>query len=106
MVMNKMKKNIYWICTVRNSISLICWTIIAVVFNKWWLAFFSILFWCWPEQNNKMIYFRVCDKCGKHSPETNTYNKALEKAKDFGWTHIKNGDKWEDYCPECSVEIK
>ena len=34
------------------------------------------------------------------------FNKALEKAKDFGWTHIKNDDKWEDYCPECSVGIK
>lgn len=53
-----------------------------------------------------MIYFRVCDKCGKHSPEADTYNKALEKAKDFGWAHIKNNDKWEDYCPECSVLLQ
>lgn len=28
----------------RNSISLICFTILAIVFNKWWIVFFAILF--------------------------------------------------------------
>jgi hypothetical protein len=31
-------------CTIRNSISLICWTFLAIVFKIWWIALFSILF--------------------------------------------------------------
>ena len=29
------------------------------------------------------------------------YNDALKFAKENGWTNIKVGDKWEDYCPDC-----
>lgn len=100
-----MKKNIYLACAVQNAVCIICWTILAVIFHKWWIIFFSILFFAYAKEP-ATAYYRVCDQCGKHSPEADTYNKALEKAKDFGWTHIKNGDTWEDYCPECSVEIK
>ena len=32
------------ICAVKNIISLICFTILAVVFNKWWLVLLSVLF--------------------------------------------------------------
>lgn len=46
-------------------------------------------------------YYRVCDKCGKHSPTADNYNDALKFAKENGWTNIKIGDKWEDYCPDC-----
>lgn len=100
-----MKKNIYLACAIQNAACIFCCTILAVIFQKWWIVFFSILFFSYVKEP-ATAYFRVCDKCGKHSPEADTYNNALEKAKDFGWTHIKNGDKWEDYCPECSVEIK
>ena len=100
-----MKKNIYLACAIQNAACIICCTILAIIFQKWWMVFFSILFFSYVKEPTT-TYFRVCDKCGKHSPEADTYNNALEKAKDFGWTHIKNDDKWEDYCPECSVEIK
>ena len=29
---------------IRNSISLICFTILAIIFKKWWIVFFAILF--------------------------------------------------------------
>lgn len=29
---------------IENSISLICFTILAIIFNKWWIIFFALLF--------------------------------------------------------------
>lgn len=39
------------ICFARNVISLICFTILAIIFNKWWIVFFSLLFWCGVEKD-------------------------------------------------------
>lgn len=39
------------ICVARNVISLICFTILAIIFNKWWIVFFSLLFWCSVEKD-------------------------------------------------------
>jgi len=30
---------------IKNVIALICFTFLAVVFQKWWIVLFSILFW-------------------------------------------------------------
>lgn len=30
---------------ISNTIRLICFTFLAVVFDKWWIVFFVILFW-------------------------------------------------------------
>lgn len=35
--------NMGWI-VILNAVNLICWTIIACVFNHWWLALFSLIF--------------------------------------------------------------
>lgn len=29
---------------IRNSISLVCFTILAIIFKTWWIVFFAILF--------------------------------------------------------------
>lgn len=29
---------------IKNTISLICFTILAIFFNKWWIVFFATLF--------------------------------------------------------------
>lgn len=94
-----MKKDVLWAWVVKNGIAVLAWTTLAVVFNKWWIALFAILF----MDKFKIIYsnYRVCDKCGKHSPYANSYNKALDKAKEAGWVHYANGNK--DYCPECAA---
>lgn len=36
---------IYLMAMVKNIVALICFTILAIVFNKWWIIFFSIIFW-------------------------------------------------------------
>lgn len=28
----------------KNIIAIICFTILAIVFNKWWIIFFSVIF--------------------------------------------------------------
>ena len=92
-----MNKDILWALVIKNSIVMIAWTTLAVVFNKWWIALFAALFMSYAKQNYKS--YRVCDKCGKHSPYADSYNEALDKAKEAGWIHVIDGNK--DYCPDC-----
>ncbi len=37
-------KKINILSTIKNCITLICFTILAIVFNKWWIVLFSALF--------------------------------------------------------------
>lgn len=92
-----MNESMIWAWAIKNSICVICWTILAIVFNKWWIALFGALFLSGLQTSHKS--YRVCDKCGKHSPYADNYNEALEKAKEAGWVHYVDGNK--DYCPDC-----
>ena len=84
------------IVSIANVIKIICWIILAIVFDKWWIALFSLLFI--TSLQYKSQHCITCDKCGKRSPYAESYNEALEKAKKVGWYHT---DKNKDYCPEC-----
>lgn len=44
---------IYLMAMVKNIIALICFTILAIVFNKWWIVFFSLLFWSFVTAKNE-----------------------------------------------------
>ena len=92
-----MNKNIIGSIALKNSICMICWTVLAVIFNKWWIAIFAVFFM--TEYTTKSQYYRVCDNCGKHSPSADTHNDALKKAKLAGWIHFPESNI--DYCPEC-----
>ena len=93
-----MNKSIIWAWAIKNSICVICWTALAIVFHKWWIALFSALFF--SDLKTNIGNYRVCDGCGKHSPYACNHNEALDKAKAAGWIHQVDGNK--DYCPECS----
>jgi hypothetical protein len=95
-----MNKTIIWAWAIKNSISTIAWIALAIVFNKWWIALFGLLFVSGLETKHQS--YRVCDCCGKHSPYADSYNEALDKAKAAGWTHYVAGNK--DYCPDCKEE--
>lgn len=92
-----MKKNSLWACVIHNIINTACWIALAIVFNKWWIALFTVLFQL--SVSNIKKYYRICDKCGKHSEYADSYNEALDKAKKAGWAH--NIETNKDYCPEC-----
>lgn len=96
-----MNKNIALSWTIKNSICVICWTVLAIIFDKWWIALFGLLFLSSLSTTNKKR--RICDKCGKRSESADSTAEAIDKAKKAGWIHIVDGDK--DYCPECQKEI-
>ena len=98
---SKTNYSLYWAVAIKNSICVICWTALAIIFHKWWIALFGALFLTSIGASRK--YYRVCDGCGKHSPCADNYNEALEKAKANGWVHYVDGNK--DYCPECKMKI-
>ena len=41
---NTMAKHMYWAWALKNSITIVCWTILAIYFNKWWIALLAALF--------------------------------------------------------------
>ena len=92
-----MNKGAYWAWAIKNSVCIICWTILAIKFDKWWIASFALLFM--SSLKTSIGTYRICDGCGKHSPYANSHNEALDKAKEAGWIHIVEENK--DYCPEC-----
>ena len=95
-----MNGTLMWAWAFKNSICVICWTVLAVLFNKWWILFFSLLFMSGLETVHKS--YRICDKCGKHSPYANNYNDALDAAKKAGWVHFAATNT--DYCPDCQTK--
>lgn len=44
---------LYLIVAIKNSVAIICFTVLAIVFSKWWIVFFSALFLNSVENNNK-----------------------------------------------------
>lgn len=92
-----MNNNTLWAWAIKNSICVICWTVLAIIFNKWWIALFGALFLSGLTTQHKS--YIICDKCGKHSPYADSYNEALDKAKAAGWVHHAADNK--DYCPDC-----
>ena len=97
-----MYKNFVWAWAFKNVVALFAWVALAILFNKWWIALFALLFLSSIETKTRS--YRVCDGCGKHSSYANNYNEALDKAKEAGWIHYVDGNK--DYCPECSKNVR
>lgn len=91
-----------WAIALKNSVSIICWSALAWYFDRWWIALFGALFLTSFE--TKRTYHRVCDGCGKRSPAADDFNAAIDKAISNGWLHVKCGDWFEDYCPDCRAK--
>lgn len=94
-----MEKHAWWAWAIKNSIAVLTWASLAIIFGIWWIALFGLLFLNGFTTKEIQKHYRVCDKCGKRSPYANNYNEALDKAKEADWLHIVNGNK--DYCPDC-----
>lgn len=50
---NKTLIILFLITLIKNAISMICFTILAIAFEKWWLSLFSILFFSSMNCTNK-----------------------------------------------------
>ena len=104
-------KYIYWIVAITNVASLAAFATLAIVFNRWWIVLFSLLFCLTFKSKTVQKHYRICDKCGRHGPEKGTYNDALDAAKEAGWYSepIKLPDgsaNMIDYCPECRERME
>ncbi len=40
----------YIAIAISNTIKLICFTLLAIYFKKWWIVFWVILFWSYTEK--------------------------------------------------------
>ena len=89
---------------IYNAINLICFTVLAILFNKWWIILFSALFLLIPKSSFTQQRFRVCDGCGRWSESGKTEEEAIERAEKCGWLHIEDGNK--DFCPDCLNQIR
>ena len=49
----KMIKDV--MCIVRDIVVIICFTILSISFDKWWIIFFSILFMTHWKKHNKTL---------------------------------------------------
>lgn len=97
-----MDENIYLVLTIKNILSVFCWVFLAMIFDKWWIALFALLFIGNIKQTTYK-YYRFCDGCGKHGELANSEDEALGKVINDGWVHYKN-DK--DYCPDCQLKFR
>lgn len=98
-----MDKNNFFLITILNCVITISWVVIAVIFNKWWLALFAGLFvYGYNSSENIHLYHRVCDECGKKSPNFYTKDEVIPSITKLGWVH-KDNDK--DFCPECARKM-
>lgn len=93
-----MDKSFIWTWAFKNIVAIVAWTALAILFDKWWIALFALLFL--SDISTKTKSYRICDGCGKYGPYANSYNEALDKAKEAGWVHYVDGAR--DYCPECA----
>lgn len=42
--MNNLSKHAFWAVSIKNSICIIAFTVLSIVFEKWWIVLFSALF--------------------------------------------------------------
>lgn len=45
-------KSVFNAVAIINSVSLVCWTALAIFFEKWWIALFSLLFCTTARSDN------------------------------------------------------
>ena len=95
-----MSKTAWKAWAAKNIAVVICFTVVAIYFGKWWIMLFSAI--CMSSMEIKSVARRICDGCGKTiSSQDGDIDGEARRA---GWIRRKNGEKWEDYCPECQRE--
>lgn len=95
-----MDRSSLWALVIKNSICVVCWVVLAIVFNKWWVALFGLLF----MSGITIRYKRVCDKCGKRPYAMSRIN-SIKKAERLGWIMVNDEDGFKDYCSDCREEV-
>lgn len=94
-----MNKCPWLVVMIYNIICIICWAALAIIFEKWWITLFAILFISTFKSIGTTIY---CDECGKTGPSGNSSEEARKKAKEAGWMYYPVTNT--DCCPDCMMK--
>jgi len=92
-----MRRKTFAVVAIIYAVALVCWTVLAVAFQKWWIALFALLFF----PSVKEYRATKCDGCGvqlAHESEETRY-ADLRHA---GWVReLDASGRWLDLCPTC-----
>lgn len=97
-----MKNGNIVIVSICNVLKVAIFAVLAVVFDRWWIVLFSLLFMSVLQTVNK--HSRVCDQCGKRSEAADSVEEAIQKAERAGWKHFEGTNT--DFCPECISKME
>lgn len=95
------KKHAWWTWAIKNSVVMICWTVLAIYFGKWWIVLFSALFLSDLRTKEVREYTVYCDVCGDHIPPQESREKAQAEKKRLGWLTYEEDGQTKDMCPGC-----
>ena len=89
----------HWISwALTQVIILIAFTVLSIIFQKWWIILFALLFTSYVKTEEKTTA-RTCDKCGTFIYfKTDNQTKEYEEA---GWKRMKENGVFIDVCPNC-----
>ena len=87
---------------IYNILNLAIFGALSLVFEKWWIILFALLFVLLPS--HKIKHKRTCDICGKSTESYDTTEEAIKQAEKHGWIHVEENDR--DFCPECIKEMR
>ena len=94
------------IVCIKNVTVLCIFAALAVVFDKWWIIFFAMLF-TGGFKTEIPRHYLVCDSCGEKGPVGNSVEEARAKAKrDKWWSGVDPGGKHVDYCSKCASQYR
>ena len=96
-------KQLILIVFVKNCIVMICWTILAICFSKWWIALFAVLFMNGFKPST--VNSCYCDQCGVFLPFVGTSEELRKAEYEAGWARYKINDTYKDYCPKCKDNV-
>ena len=96
-----MKNGNIVIVSICNVLKVAIFAVLAVVFDRWWIVLFSLLFMSVLQTVNK--HSRVCDQCGKRSEAADSVKEAIQKAERAGWKHFEGTNT--DFCPGVVTSI-
>lgn len=79
-------------CLLRNCVSIVCFTVLAIHFDKWWIALFALLFMMTVEnkKDDKKLK-KSCDNCKNFD----IFENACVHPKCGGTCHPLNGEDCE-----------
>lgn len=66
----------WWYLLIKNSVVIICFTLLAIHFDKWWIVLFSVLF---------ITFVEIKNKASQKEEEPHEHSKPSEQSPSHKW---------------------